>query len=47
MTWGSPLTGHWGFQVAPNGSVKKPNNPLNPAATYKDVNDIQFLWYMN
>jgi len=43
VTWGSALTGHWGFQVAPDGEVKD----LEPGrgTTLRVSRDIQFVSY--
>jgi hypothetical protein len=43
MTWGSPLTGHWGFQVAPGGEVKDPEEGRCRILWVSE--DIQFVYY--
>jgi hypothetical protein len=40
-TWGSPLTGHWGFQVSPNGAVKD----IERCDVLRVSSDIQFVYY--
>jgi hypothetical protein len=40
-TWGSPLTGHWGFQVSPDGAVKD----IERGKFLRVSKDIQFVYY--
>jgi len=40
-TWGSPLSGHWGFQVSPNGSVRD----IERCRVLRISSDIQFVYY--
>jgi len=40
-TWGSPLTGHWGFQVSPDGTVKD----IERGRFLRVSKDIQFVCY--
>ena len=40
-TWGSPLTGHWGFQVSPDGTVKD----IERGSFLRVSKDIQFVYY--
>jgi len=42
MTWGSPLTGYWGFQVAPGGEVKDPEEGRGRILRVSE--DIQFVY---
>ena len=44
MTWGSPLTGHWGFQVAPGGKVKNMSKE-DRCRVLRVSEDIQFVYY--
>lgn len=43
LTWGSPLVGHWGFQVTPGGEV----TDLDPDDGWflRVARDIQFVYY--
>ncbi len=43
LTWGGPLTGHWGFQVAPNGTVGAIDE--DEGRVLKVADDIQFVYY--
>ena len=45
LTWGSPLVGHWGFQVAPGGEV----TDLDPGRAWflRVDKDIQFVNYFD
>ena len=43
LTWGSPLTGHWGFQVSSDGKVKDAEEDRCVALRVSD--DIQFINY--
>jgi hypothetical protein len=43
LTWGSPLTGHWGVQVAPGGTVKDVDEER--ARALRVSQDIQFVYY--
>jgi len=45
LTWGSPLVGHWGFQVAPGGEV----TDLDPDEGWflRVAQDLQFVYYYN
>jgi hypothetical protein len=45
LTWGSPLTGHWGFQVCPGGAVKELTDAEDRGASLKVAEDIQFVYY--
>lgn len=45
LIWGSPLTGHWGFQVAPQGKVKPIEEDRGRVLTVCD--DIQFVYYFD
>jgi hypothetical protein len=45
MTWGSPLTGHWGFQVAPAGEVT--DLDAHRGWFLRVAKDIQFVYYYN
>jgi len=46
LTWGSPLTGHWGFQVAPNnGRVEAVEEDRGKVLKVSD--DIQFVYYFD
>jgi hypothetical protein len=45
MTWGSPLTGHWGFRVAPAGRVKNPDE--DRCRVLRGSEDIQFVYYFD
>lgn len=42
LTWGSALTGHWGFQVAPDGVVKDVEE--DRGAVLRVAPDIQFIY---
>lgn len=44
FTWGSPLTGHWGFQVSPEGTVKELTEE-DRGFSQKVAEDIQFVYY--
>jgi hypothetical protein len=44
MSWGSPLTGHWGFQVAPGGKVKDMKKE-DRCRFLRVAEDIQFVYY--
>jgi len=44
LTWGSPLTGHWGFQVSPEGTVKALVEE-DRAFSLKAADDVQFVYY--
>lgn len=44
LTWGSPLTGHWGFQVCPGGTVKELTEE-DRGFSQKVAADIQFVYY--
>ena len=41
MTWGSALSGHWGFQVALKGKV----SPIEKGTSLKVADDIQFVYF--
>jgi len=42
LTWGSPLVGHWGFEVSPNGLVKD----IEDRCTILRISDgLQFVYY--
>ncbi len=45
LTWGSPLVGHWGFQVAPGGEV----TDLDPDEGWflRVARDLQFVNYFD
>jgi len=45
LTWGSPLVGHWGFQVAPGGEV----TDLDPERAWflRVAKDLQFVNYFD
>jgi len=45
LTWGSPLVGHWGFQVAPGGEVAN----LDPDEGWflRVAKDLQFVNYFD
>jgi hypothetical protein len=45
LTWGSPLTGHWGFQVAPNRKVGPVEEDRGRVLTVSK--DIQFVYYFD
>jgi len=45
LTWGSPLTGHWGFQVAPNGVVRDVDEERGKIL--RVAADIQFIYYFD
>ena len=42
LTWGSALVGHWGFQVAPDGTVRDLEKGYGAALRVSD--DIQFIY---
>lgn len=42
VTWGSALTGHWGFQVSPSGKVKDVEEDRRRVLRVSD--DIQFVY---
>ena len=42
LTWGSALAGHWGFQVAPEGTVR--NLEKDRGAALRVSADIQFVY---
>lgn len=42
LTWGSPLAGHWGFEVSPNGQVK---DLEDRGKILRISNDLQFVYY--
>jgi hypothetical protein len=45
LTWGSALTGHWGFQLCPGGTVKELTDAEDRGASLKVADDIQFVYY--
>ena len=45
LNWGSPLTGHWGFQVAPKGKVGAVEEDRGRVLQVAD--DIQFVYYFD
>ncbi|MCX5644212.1 MAG: hypothetical protein NTZ17_05950 [Phycisphaerae bacterium] len=45
LTWGSALTGHWGFQVAPDGVVK--DIEKDRGKVLRVAADIQFIYYFD
>lgn len=45
LTWGSALTGHWGFQVSPAGAVKDLEE--DEGAMLRVAQDIQFVYYFD
>ncbi len=42
LTWGSALVGHWGFQVAPEGTAR--NLEKGHGAALRVSGDIQFIY---
>lgn len=45
LTWGSPLVGHWGFQVAPGGEVTDLDS--DEGRFLRVAKDIQFVNYFD
>ncbi len=45
VTWGSPLTGHWGFEMAPDGKVRDPEG--GRCRILRVSEDIQFVNYFD
>jgi len=45
VLWGSPLTGHWGFQVSTGTPLREPEEDRGTALRVAD--DIQFVSYSN
>jgi hypothetical protein len=43
LTWGSALTGHWGFQVSPGGAVEDLEE--DRGTQLRVAEDIQFVYY--
>jgi hypothetical protein len=44
LHWGSPLVGHWGVQVAPEGTVKDLTEE-DRGTSLRGAKDIQFVYY--
>jgi hypothetical protein len=42
LTWGSPLVGHWGFEMSPNGLVK---GVEDRCTILRISDDLQFVYY--
>ena len=45
LTWGSPLVGHWGFEVSPNGLVKDIEDRCRILSILRISDGLQFVYY--
>ena len=45
LTWGSPLTGHWGFQVSTGGAIWDLTDRKDRGRSLRVAEDIQFVYY--